>query len=131
MRLLALDIGTRRTGVASYDDGTKIVLPLDTITHTSFDDLLREVESIVRARRIDHVFLGLPLLPSGKEGAQGTLVRQFEALLRNLNIPSSFIDERYTTPRTGESDGNAAAACSILQNAISSRSETGIDKDEK
>lgn len=120
MRLLALDIGTRRTGVAYYDDATKIVLPLDTITHTSVEELLTKVEKVIALRMINHVYIGLPLLPSGVEGAQASSVRSFGSRLQRAGIPHSFVDERYTTPRGKDSDGDAQAACSLLQTRFTS-----------
>lgn len=119
MRYLALDIGTRRTGVAFYSDETKIVMPLDTIEHASFDELFDAVKKLVADRSIDSIVIGLPLLPSGSEGSQANVVRQFVSRLEKVHIAHSFLDERYTTPRSTHSDGNADAACSLLQMAIS------------
>lgn len=123
VRLLGLDIGTRRTGVAWLDDQVGIPLPLSTVTHTSQEELVAEILSIIGERVIDHVIIGLPLLPSGDEGAQSQISRATGALLSGKGIAVSFADERYTSPRTSQHkhaiseanyDGDAAAACSIL-----------------
>lgn len=121
MRFLALDVGTRRTGIAYYDDELRIVLPLDTISHFSFDELFAEVERIVRDRGVGHIFVGHPLLPSGIEGSQVALVRQFLGFLERAGLSHSLIDERYSTPRSSIADGNAIAACSLLEMGISKR----------
>lgn len=130
MKVIALDIGTRRTGIAFYDSGTGIPLPLDTITHTSEEDLLSRVEDIVRQRQADLLLIGLPLLPSGKEGTQAGLVRQWALGLAGNGIPVIFADERYTTPRHAQGDGNAEAACTLLQTGLESGNIV-VDKGQK
>lgn len=114
MRLIALDIGTKRTGVAYYDEATDIVMPLDTIEHDSPGDLVVEVRSIIDARRIDQVVLGLPLLPSGKEGSQAAFARKIGDALEMAKVPLFYVDERYSTPVQPAGDSNASAACFIL-----------------
>jgi len=120
MRYLALDIGTKKTGVAFYDDATGIPLPLETITHASKDEFATHVEELARTRMVDKIVCGLPLLPSGEEGMQATIVREYTALLESRGFPCSLFDERYTTPRDERSsDGNASAACMILHSFLS------------
>ena len=123
MRTLALDIGRKKTGVAYLDDATGIALPLDTLHHTSSDEMLRDIRTLVRDRRIDVLVVGLPKLPSGDEGQQATFVRSQVPSLEALGVRVELRDERYTTPkRSGhkhtiapsEYDGDAAAACALL-----------------
>ncbi len=118
IRYLALDVGLRRTGVAFAEVTSGICLPLDTIEHSSLEELLIKVQEIVLKRSIAEVILGLPLLPSGEEGEQVLIVKQFADMLKAHKIPYSLIDERHTTPRIQESDPNAAAACQILQTIL-------------
>ena len=114
MKYLALDVGTRRTGVAFGDSETGIPLPLETIHHTSFSELLESVRSLVVGRSVDLVLLGMPLLPSGKPGSQTKVARDFADMLSRYDIPFEFIDERYTTPGGKETDPDSSAACAIL-----------------
>lgn len=123
MRYLALDIGTRRTGVAYLDTDIGIALPFDTLEHTSQEEMVERVLEIVRARKIDQVLVGLPLLPSGKDGAQAAISRSAGALIAKSGVVVEYRDERYTTPKksggkhtppAGEIDGDAAAACILL-----------------
>ena len=118
MSLLALDIGTRHTGAAFYDPAVKIVMPLTTIEHTSEEELVTAVSEIVKKRHINRIFIGLPLLPSGKDGSQATIIRGIVVRLETLKIPCQLLDERYTTPKSRESDGDAQAACSLLNLAL-------------
>ncbi|TSC57697.1 MAG: RNAse H-fold protein YqgF [Candidatus Peregrinibacteria bacterium Greene0416_19] len=125
MRTLALDIGTRRTGIAYCDDATGIPLPLTTVHHTSQEELVAQVLAIVTARSIDQCIIGLPLLPSGAEGAQAEVVRRAGIELEKKGLPCRYMDERYTTSQyrqnvaiSANSDPDAAAACAILSAAI-------------
>lgn len=115
MRILALDIGKRRTGVAFCDDAIGIPLPLDTILSTDEADLIGQLLQLCDEREIDLLIIGLPLLLSGEEGAQSTFVRFIGNRLEEAEIPVEYLDERYTTQKSGENDGDAKAACGLLQ----------------
>lgn len=115
MKLLGLDVGTKRTGVAYADSELDIVMSLETIEHSSFQELLLKIDLVRKEKEIDMLIVGLPLLPSGEHGKQADLVEEFAALLREKDIPFQFLDERYTTPSNPDIDPNAAAACDILQ----------------
>lgn len=123
MRILSLDIGTRRTGMAYLDTDVGIPLPLDTLVHASEDALVTAVMDLVRARKIDRVIVGLPLLPSGDDGAQSAISRRIGARLAQSAVAVEYKDERYTTPSGKDHknaipkrylDGDAAAACELL-----------------
>jgi putative transcription antitermination factor YqgF len=115
MKTLALDIGTRRTGCAYYDDVTGVPLPIDTLTHVTLQEFAEKVGTLVRARGVTRIVAGLPLLPSGGEGRQSESVRSYVAALESLQIQIVLFDERYTTPKASKGDGDASAALSILQ----------------
>ncbi|MCF7844883.1 MAG: Holliday junction resolvase RuvX [Kiritimatiellales bacterium] len=114
MVILALDIGERHTGVAFVDEANGIPLPLDTIHHKSIDELALSISKIIDEKNIEHMVLGLPLLLSGEEGSQVAFVRSVAQKLQENAISITFIDERYTTPKKGENDGDAEAACTLL-----------------
>lgn len=114
MRILALDIGSRRTGVAfsEFPPGVPLVLP--TLHHESARGFLDQVAQIVDRRRIDHIVVGLPLLSSGKEGLQAQRVRALLPSLALLGPQVSTLDERYSTVHHSSQDPDAVAACGIL-----------------
>lgn len=114
MRILALDIGTRRTGVAFLDTAVGVPLAADTLRHVSDEELVAGIVAQVAKRGIDRFVVGLPLLPSGEEGEQSDYVRRIAELLEESGTPVTFLDERYTTPKTG-ADGDSMAACILLQ----------------
>lgn len=114
MNYLGLDVGTKKTGVAFASAQDDILFSLDTIQHSSFEELLVAVQALVRLRHIDEVVLGLPLLPSGDQGAQADIVLEFQDMLNEAGISTSTVDERYTTAKTGDFDKDAASACEIL-----------------
>ncbi|ALM09818.1 MAG TPA: Holliday junction resolvase RuvX [Candidatus Peribacter riflensis] len=122
-RLLALDIGTKRTGVAYLDDAVGVPLPLDTLQHRSTAALVAQLEQLIRARSIDQLIIGLPLLPSGEEGSQARLVRSVAAEIGSLGLPILLKDERYTTPRGPQSDPDAIAALNLLSTVIPKHQE--------
>lgn len=124
MRILALDIGKRRTGVAFTEDSLKFPLPLPTIIAENVDALMDAVAALVRDRKITEIVVGLPLLPSGKHGAQATFVLTVVERLRvRTALPVHTIDERYSTPRKAATESSVfkdldldgMAACSLLQ----------------
>ncbi len=115
MRILALDIGARRTGIAFVDTENGIPLPLDTIDVEFEEEMIEYVKKILIDRAVDEIVIGLPLLPSGVEGEQVEFVRRCGEDLKSANIPIVFLDERYTTSSSSESDGDARAACELLR----------------
>lgn len=112
MRFLALDVGSRRTGVAYGDTDIGIPFPLETIEHSTLQELYEVIRNFIEERSVDRLIIGLPLLPSGDEGEQVEYVRSFLPLLDDF--PYELVDERYTTPKGQNGDGDSHAACQIL-----------------
>lgn len=113
-RILALDIGTKRTGVAFLDEEIGIPLPLTTLHHASDSALLSQLSIIIGERRIDRLIVGMPLLLSGEEGAQAALVRAVASKMQERGWQVTFRDERYTTPRKGSSEPDTIAALNLF-----------------
>jgi putative transcription antitermination factor YqgF len=112
----------RRTGVAFAKLPEGFVMALDTIKHTSTDELIESLSPIVKERRIDELVVGLPKLPGGKEGEQASIVRSTAmAISTSLLLPVTFIDERFSTKSEHGLDPDAGAACSILNVVVDQR----------
>jgi putative Holliday junction resolvase len=103
MRLLALDLGTKRVGVAVCDELRVTTRPLPALTRRSWKKLLVEVRGLVEEFAAGGLVLGLPLNLDGTEGeaAQDTrrLARNFEL---SLQIPVFLQDERLTSREAEE-----------------------------
>lgn len=98
MRVLGLDIGEKRVGVAISDPGGRVATPL-TVLDTR--QLLRDGRPLTRLiddYEIERVVAGLPLTFEGTEGPQAARVRQtVERLLPALAVPVDFADERLSS----------------------------------
>ncbi len=112
--LLALDVGSKRTGIAFCSDQTGVAVSLETIKHNSIEALAESVLAIYHDRNISTLLCGLPLLPTGEEGAQVVFVRGFAALLENEGVVVEFVDERYTSDAPASVDKDASAACKLI-----------------
>ena len=96
MRYLAIDYGTKRTGLAICDSAETIVSPL-AIIHGQ-KELLKEIAQIVEAEKVEAVVLGLPLNMDDSEGPQSKIVLEFAGKLKEyLHIPVHFQDERLSS----------------------------------
>jgi putative Holliday junction resolvase len=97
-RLLGVDLGGRRIGlaVAATDAGT--ARGLATIMRGTLDDDAAALAHVVAEQRIDELVVGLPLLPSGDEGDQAMAARAWaDEIGRRLGRPVSMQDERFTS----------------------------------
>ena len=96
MRYLAIDYGTRRTGLAICDAGETIASPLAVIEGR--EKLLTRISQIVQAEGVQAIVLGLPLNMDGSQGPQSKLVLAFADKLRaHLPIPIYLHDERLSS----------------------------------
>jgi putative Holliday junction resolvase len=112
-RVIALDHGEARCGVAISDPTGELVTPLDVIERPDTKRGLARVADLVREREADLVVVGLPLTLAGEEGAQAGEARAFaERLGAAVAVPVELHDERLTT-RMADRTGGAAASDSI------------------
>lgn len=96
MRYLAIDYGTKRTGLAVCDRDETITSPLTVIQGQK--QLLKKIYEVVEKEDIDAVVLGLPLNMDGSEGTQTKLVLKFgKQLQKGLKIPVLLQDERLSS----------------------------------
>jgi len=102
LRILALDIGDKRIGIAFSDDRSNIATPLTTIQNDlSLKDRIFE---IIERLEVDLAVIGLPLMLNGKEGQQAKKVRDLiKKMDLERNVKTVFFDERFTT-KIGESN---------------------------
>lgn len=97
-KLLGLDPGEKRIGVAVSDLAGVVALPLTTLERTTLKDDLAKIKSIVSTQHISRVVVGYPRGLSGYRGKQARLVDQFIAELeKELKLPVARWDERLST----------------------------------
>lgn len=98
-RLMAIDYGKSRIGIALSDSGRSIAFPLKTLDARK-STVFEEIADIVREFDVSHIYIGNPLLLSGGEGSLSKEVRAFmTGLMEHLEeeVGVSLVDERLTT----------------------------------
>ncbi|MGH7549183.1 MAG: Holliday junction resolvase RuvX [Gemmatimonadota bacterium] len=98
-RVLSIDPGERRVGLALAEPGQALVRGLPTLDRKVLKrTLVEEITGLVREHAVERIVLGIPYSLDGTEGPAARLVRKFEAALRNaLDVPVSEWDERLTS----------------------------------
>jgi putative Holliday junction resolvase len=115
VKVLALDYGAARTGVAVSDPTGTLARPLGVIERAGSEDGLRELAELVRSEAVDRVVVGLPLTLRGERGEQAEETERFaQALAAALEVPVDRFDERFTTTLAGPGAGEDARAAAHL-----------------
>jgi len=98
VRVLGIDYGERRLGLATSDETGTFAFPAGVIERTKLARDMAALREVIREREIDRIVLGLPLHLSGREGDAAGAAREFAARIeRDLDVPVEWIDERFTT----------------------------------
>lgn len=98
MRILALDHGTRRIGVAISDEMKMIATPLEYIPAEPFADAVARLSEIVREKEVEMILIGMPRNMDGTYGPAAQKVKDFVASLQqHISTPIKLWDERLTT----------------------------------
>jgi putative Holliday junction resolvase len=102
MRIIGLDLGERRIGVAGAEVETRVAIPITTVEVAG--DPVESIARVAQEQRADELVVGLPLSMSGAMGAQAQRVMSIVgALEARLSIPVHTWDERLTTVQAGRS----------------------------
>ena len=96
-RVLGLDVGDRRIGVALSDEGQLIASPLTVIQSVGWGPDSREILRLMQEHGADLIVCGLPRNMDGTEGFQAEKVRRFMQVLIDQGVPVAWMDERLTT----------------------------------
>ncbi len=97
-RVLALDVGRRRIGLAVSDELGLTAQGLDTLERTTKREDIAALARLAAEKGANLIVVGYPLHMSGEEGRQAELTRRFaEDLERRTGIPVRLLDERLTT----------------------------------
>ena len=118
MRVLALDYGAARCGVAVSDPTGTLATPLEPVLRPATKAGLRAIVELVESLHAERVVVGLPVSLRGGDSAQTREVRQFtDRLGAALAVPVELYDERFTTSlaqQTGGSGSLDSRAAAVL-----------------
>ncbi len=140
-RVLALDVGERRIGVALSDESATLASPYTTLPAYPAVQFFQKLTTILRLEAVVVIVVGLPLSLNGQEGPQAQRIRTFIAeLTTHTALPIVTVDERYTTaeaqrvmieaglrPEQRKARIDEVAASIILQDYLVSRQYPPVD----
>ena len=125
MKVLALDYGSARTGVAVSDPTGTLARPLCVVPQAASEAGLARLRALVRHEGAERVVVGLPLTLRGERGAQAEETERFVDVLRAVvDVPVETFDERFTTSLAGPGEGEDARAAAHLLSSYLERSST-------
>lgn len=111
MKVVALDYGAARTGVAVSDPTGAVARPLGVVERAASAAGLERLRELIVEEEADRVVVGLPLTLRGERGAQAAVTERFvEALREVVDVPVECFDERFTTALAERAEGGRAAA---------------------
>jgi putative Holliday junction resolvase len=135
MRILAIDHGTKRMGIALSDELGMVATPLEFILAEPFADFLKRLKELIREKQVDLILVGMPRNMDGSYGPAALKVQEFVAVLKEtIGVPINTWDERLTSAQANrmliEADVrrnkrkervDAAAAAILLQSYLDAR----------
>jgi len=135
MRILGLDIGDRRIGVAISDPEETLASPLTVILRNSDEEVTKAIVELIERYQVARIIVGLPRHLSGKLGKQAAKVQDFiTKLSEQIKVPLETRDEWLSTVATGrllreagikneqqKAKRDAGAAAFVLQGYLDSR----------
>ena len=119
-RILGIDYGDVRIGLALTDPLKIIASPFRTIQNRNNDFIIKELDSIINEKKIETLVIGLPIGLNNQETIQTKKVRLFADLIKILGIPIYFQDERLSSI--------SAKKSLIIQNIKTGSNKSMIDK---
>ena len=109
-KVLALDYGSARTGVAVSDPTGTVARPLTTVERAATENGFAKLLAVVGEENPGLVVVGMPLTLRGEHGEQARETAEFVERLRSfLTVPVETYDERFTSVLAGGDDARAAA----------------------
>ena len=131
MKVMALDYGSARTGVAVTDATGTLARPVGVVERAGTEAGLRRLAELVAEEEPERIVVGLPLTLRGEQGAQADETQGFVAALRQaVGIPIELFDERFTTTLANSGPSSRApedarAAAHLLESYLVLRDRAG------
>jgi putative Holliday junction resolvase len=121
MKVMALDFGSARTGVAVSDPTGVIARPLCVVRRAASEDGLAELVRLIADEGPEQVVVGHPLTLRGERGEQARVTEQFATALRSLlDVPVLLFDERFTTDLAQQTPSDTAEDARAAAHLLSS-----------
>jgi putative Holliday junction resolvase len=135
MRVLAIDHGTKRMGIALSDETATIAQPFEFIPAEPFANFLARLKQLITEKQVDQILVGMPRNMDGSYGPAALKVQEFVAVLKEtIAVPIKTWDERLTSAQANRMliqaevrrdkrklRVDAAAAAILLQSYLDSR----------
>ena len=103
MRVLAIDHGSKRMGIAVSDELKMIAQPLEFIPAEPFPAFLARLEDLIVEKEVDSILVGMPRNMDGTYGPAALKVQDFVAVLKGaLSVPIKTWDERLTSAQANK-----------------------------
>ncbi len=110
MKVLALDFGSARTGVAVSDPTGTLARPRGVIEGVGSEAGLDNLVELIREEQPERIVVGMPLTLRGEHGEQARATAEFvESLRARVDVPVETFDERFTSVLADGDDAKAAA----------------------
>jgi putative holliday junction resolvase len=103
MRILAIDHGSKRMGIAVSDELKMIAQPLEFIPAEPFPAFLTRLEELILEKEVESILVGLPRNMDGSYGPAALKVKDFVEVLKGaLSVPIKTWDERLTSAQANK-----------------------------
>ena len=97
-RILALDYGRKKIGMALADSQARVAEPYDTLERVNRNEDMRRLRELVRDQSVKQILVGLPLRLDGSAGEMAEEVKRFaERVRKQIGVPVDLVDERLTS----------------------------------
>ena len=97
-RLIGLDLGSKRIGIAICDDQQSIAIPFKTLLKNNFGKLINELKLIIKDNNIKGIIVGNPINMDGSLGPSAQSVKDVcKDILKNIDVPLCLWDERLSS----------------------------------
>jgi putative holliday junction resolvase len=107
VKVLAVDYGSARTGVAVSDPTGTLARPIGVIEHAGTEAVLEKLVGLIKSEGVERVVVGMPLTLRGEVGEQARETQRFvDQLRRAVEVPVEGFDERFTTDLAEQDPGS-------------------------
>jgi putative Holliday junction resolvase len=98
MRILCLDVGSRRIGVAISDPEEILATPLTVVDHEDETSVMVSLRDLIHEKEVERIVVGMPFSLEGGKGPQAVEVEDFiRRLAQHTDVPIETWDERFST----------------------------------